>query len=108
MSKFEAELEKGNFVIGECPDCKMVIWPPSDSCSKCFGNLKWRKSSETGKLIEFSKKENTNFCIAEFEGKIRIMGKLKVGTGKPEIGKNVKLESCNFDDGHYNFAMTLV
>lgn len=108
MSRFKAEIEKGNFVIGECADCKTIVWPPSDYCNKCFANVKWRTSSQIGKLIEFSKKDNTNFCIAEFEEKIRIMGKLEVGKAKPKIGQNVKLESCSSDKDHFIFTLVLV
>ena len=108
MSVFEAEIKKGNFCIGECPDCKKVVWPPSDYCDKCFAAVKWRKSSDVGKVIEFSKKGDENFCIAEFEEKIRIIGTLKDGKTEPKIGQKVRLDSCSFDKDHYNFTIVLV
>jgi len=108
MNKFESELKKGNFIISECVNCKEIVWPPSNYCNKCFGHVKWRKPSEIGKLIEFSKKENVNFCIAEFEEKIRIMGTLIGETISPKIGQGVKLEKCCLNDGQFNFTMALI
>ncbi len=108
MNIFETELKKGNFVIGECPKCKMVIWPPSDYCSKCFENVKWKNSNSIGKLIEFSKKDNAYFCITEFEEKIRIMGSLRNIEHEPKIGQKVKLERCSMTDNNYNFELSLV
>ncbi len=54
MNRFETDLKNGNFVVGECPNCNLVIWPPSDFCNKCFEPVKWRNSQTNGKLIEFS------------------------------------------------------
>lgn len=105
---FESELEKGNFVIGTCPKCNRVVWPPSDLCSSCFSNINWKKASLIGKLLEHSKKDNEDFCIAEFEGEIRIMGNLILKTEKPKVGSRVKLEKCGIKDGNYAFEMSLI
>ena len=56
MNKFEAELKDGRFVVSECPKCKIIVWPPSNFCNKCFEEVTWRNSLSSGKLIEFSKK----------------------------------------------------
>ena len=98
MNKFEAELKAGNFVTSECPDCKKIVWPPSDYCDRCFKEVNWRKVSENGTIIELSGKENDVFCITEFENKIRVMGKLdtEINTAKP--GQTVKLTRCLFND----------
>ena len=98
MNKFEAELKAGNFVTSECPDCKKIVWPPSDYCDRCFKEVNWRKVSENGIIIELSRKENDVFCITEFENKIRVMGKLdtEINTAKP--GQTVKLTRCLFND----------
>ncbi len=108
MNIFETELKKGNFVIGDCPKCKMVIWPPSDYCCKCFDKLNWKKSKSFGKVIEFSKKDNAYFCITEFEEKIRIIGSLRNVKNEPQIGQKVKLERCSMTDNNYNFELSLV
>ena len=98
MNKFEAELKAGNFVTSECPDCKKIVWPPSDYCDRCFKEVNWRKVSENGTIIELSRKENDVFCITEFENKIRVMGKLdtEINTAKP--GQTVKLTRCSFNE----------
>ena len=108
MSIFETELKKGNFVIPECPACKELVWPPSDYCSLCFGELKWKKSDRIGKILEYSRKEDTFFCLAEFEKKIRIIGTLKTNLKHPDIGKKVKLDSCSINGMNYNFTLVLI
>ena len=98
MNKFETELKAGNFVTSECTYCNKIVWPPSDYCDICFKEVNWRKVSESGTIVELSRKENDVFCITEFESKIRVMGKLdtKINTVKP--GQTVKLSKCLFDD----------
>ena len=102
---FEEELSKGNFMISKCSKCEHVIWPPNEICSKCFGSAEWRKCSDFGKLIEYSIKDDTIFCLAEFDS-VRIMGTIN-STKEPEIGQKVKLEKTNIQDGNYNFEMSL-
>ena len=98
MNKFEIELKAGNFVTSECTYCNKIVWPPSDYCDICFKDVNWRKVSESGTIVELSRKENDVFCITEFENKIRVMGKLdtKINTAKP--GQTVKLSKCLFND----------
>lgn len=95
MNQFLSELKKGNFLISECTNCQKVIWPPSDFCNKCFRDVEWRYASPLGKLIEFSKKENQYFGVAELEGRIRIMGRIRTSKNKPCVGQMVKLLRCN-------------
>ena len=96
MTKFEEELKKGKFVCGECQNCKKLVWPPNDYCNRCFGQVKWRPVLQTARLIEFSKKGNDIFCIAEFENEIRVMGSLQTNT-KPVIGQDLKLIKCSYN-----------
>lgn len=96
MTLFEEGLKKGKFVCSECQKCKKLVWPPSDYCNRCLGQVKWRPVSQTAKLIEFSKKDNNFFCIAEFEDEIRIMGSLQTDK-KPIIGQDLKLIKCYYD-----------
>lgn len=105
MSYFENELSQGNFMISHCPSCKNVVWPPSDYCNRCLGKVIWKNSEGLGKIIEFSKKDDDFFCLAEFEGKIRIMGKLIIKSGLPQIGKSVRIDSCRVEDKNYIFTM---
>jgi len=105
--KFEEELRKGNFVVGECITCHKIIWPPSDYCSHCFGNVNWHKVLSIGRLVEYSKKDNKVFCFAEFENIIRVMGTLNTNSKKPEVGSKVRLDKCGINQGNYYFEMSL-
>jgi uncharacterized protein len=108
MNVFESELAKGVFMIPQCLSCKDIVWPPSVYCNHCLGKVNWKKSEGIGKIVEYSKTDDTFFCLAEFEEKIRIMGKLNVNSGIPEIGKNVKMDSCRVEGNNYNFTMRLI
>ena len=94
MNKFEDELKTGNFVTSECNHCNRIVWPPSNYCDNCFREVNWRKVSENGIIIEFSKKEHDIFCIAEFENKIRIIGKLNTEINMIKPGQIIKLSKC--------------
>lgn len=96
MTLFEEELKKGKFVCSECLNCKKLVWPPNEHCNRCFGQVIWRPVSQTAKLIEFSKKDNMFFCVAEFENEIRIMGSLQTSS-VPQIGQELKLIKCGHD-----------
>ena len=97
MSIYENELRNGKFVCSECHKCKKFVWPPSDFCNVCFSKVNWKQISGRWKLIEFSKKDNKVFCIAEFEKTIRIMGELETGTKIPIIGQDLDLVKCDYD-----------
>ena len=92
-------------MISKCSKCEIVIWPPNEICSKCFGNVKWERCTEFGKLIEFSRKDEKIFCLAEFDD-VRIMGTIN-SPSEPQIGQKVKLEKSNIHDGNYHFEMSL-
>lgn len=97
MTIFESELKNGKFVCSECIKCNKLVWPPSDFCSNCFAKVQWRQVSTTATLVEFSKKDDTIFCIAEFEGTIRIMGSLEAKSEVISIGQELELTKCDYD-----------
>jgi uncharacterized OB-fold protein len=101
---FEEQLRNGNFQIAECINCKKIVWPPSDFCNQCLNEVCWRKCSNEGKIIEFSKQNNFYFCLAEFENNIKIIG--KISSGIPEKDKQVRLERCGIKDGKYFFEFS--
>jgi len=108
MNKFEIELGQGNFVTSECTNCKEIVWPPENFCSKCLGDVRWRKVLKKGKLIEFSKKDGEGFCIAEFENKIRILATInEFESDEPKIGQDLILEKCGLKNGNYSFTTSL-
>lgn len=106
--KFESELKKGVFIIGKCPKCKKTTWPPNDFCNICFEELEWQESSYQGKLIEFAKKNNECFCVAEIDEGVRIIGTLIMNSKKPKIGSKIKLKKCEVTNENYSFIMTLI
>ncbi|TBR12269.1 MAG: hypothetical protein EPO62_00455 [Candidatus Nitrosotenuis sp.] len=97
MMIFEAELKNGRFVVPECPKCQKLVWPPSDSCTRCFGNTVWRTADEPGTLVEYSAKDGKLFCMVEFENSIRVMGALECDKA-PAVGQKVRVLSCGFDN----------
>ena len=103
---FESELKKGNFLISECARCKKIVWPPSEWCDQCLDKNSWRKCTGKGKIIEFSKKENTYFCVAEIENSVKILGELI--SDSPKIGKSVMIIDCGIHDNNYFFKMKML
>jgi uncharacterized OB-fold protein len=51
---------------------------------------------KTAKLIEFSRNKDDVFCIAEFEGNIRIMGTIEDAKNL-KIGQLLTLAKCDYD-----------
>ena len=102
----ERELEKGNFVIGECSKCKKNIWPPSEFCNSCFGDVIIKQGSFEGKIIEFSKKDQEYFCLAEFAEQVKIMG--RITSGIPLQGQRVSVKKCGIKDKSYFFEFSLI
>ncbi len=97
MNRFEEELKKNNFVCSECLKCQKIVWPPSEYCNKCFGNVTWRKISRNATLLEYSCKNGEYFCLAELEeGQIRLVGKI-LESSRIEIGQKLILEKCDYD-----------
>lgn len=103
---FESELKKGNFLISECEYCKKIVWPFSEWCNQCLGKNSWRKCTGKGKIIEFSKKEKTYFCVAEIENSIKLLGEIISDT--PKIGKSVIIIDCGISDNNYFFKMKML
>lgn len=97
MTVFESELKNGRFVCSECVKCNKLVWPPSNFCNSCFSKVRWRQVSTTAVLVEFSKKNDTVFCIAEFEGIIRVMGSLEADEKELIIGKELQLAKCDYN-----------
>jgi uncharacterized OB-fold protein len=97
---FEKELEKGQFCIPECMECKKLVWPPSEFCDKCNGEISLKKEEFKGKIIEFSRQNENYFCMVEFFDSIRIMAKMTTCPQKDQI---VKISKCGIIDNNYFF-----
>ena len=103
---FETELAKGIFVINECINCKKIIWPPSKLCNYCFNETIVREGNKKGKIIEYSKRDTEYFCLAEFEGNIRIIGTISEGT--PKEDNEIEIIKCGIKDNTYFFNFKLI
>ena len=96
MNKFEQELQNNNFVCSFCLKCDKFVWPPSDLCNSCFGSITWKNVNKIAKLVEFSQNNGEIFCIAEFEGNIRIMGSVQ-NSQNLKVGQPLTLVKCDYD-----------
>ncbi len=99
---FESELTAGKFCIPECIECKKIVWPPSEFCSYCFGDVHLKKGDFKGKIIEFSRQNDHFFCMVEFEDTVRVMTKM---AKTPEIGQSVRISNCGMNNGEYFFQI---
>lgn len=97
MTRFENELKNNNFVCGECLKCKKIVWPPSEFCNICLGNVSWRKIIREAVLLEYAHKNGECFCVAEMEGQIRIIGTI-LEPLELKIGQRLYLEKCDYDN----------
>jgi len=99
---FESKLNVGEFCVPECAECKKIVWPPAEFCNHCFGNVLLKDGPFVGKILEFSRQNQQDFCLVEFENMIRIMAKI---SQRPEIGQKVKMSKCGIVNGSYFFEV---
>jgi uncharacterized OB-fold protein len=97
MTRFEQELKNNVFVSSFCTRCNKHVWPPSEICNSCFGDIVWKPVTRTARLIEFSRKGDEIFGIVEFEGSIRVMAKI-MAVSDLQIGQMLNLIECNYDE----------
>lgn len=97
---FESELSSGRFCIPSCMQCKKVVWPPTEFCSRCFGTITLKHGDFAGKIVEFSEYHDHYFCVVEFEGSVQVMAKI---SNMPVVGQSVKIVQCGISDGNYFF-----
>src|SRR5579885_2726094 len=96
MKIFEDELKNNNFVCSKCMKCNLWVWPPSEFCNKCLGDVTWERVSKNARLVEVSSKNGKYFCIAEFENSIRVFGTIS-GQFQPTPNQSLVLEYCTYD-----------
>ena len=104
MTFFEEQLEQGIFQICYCNKCNNTIWPPKETCYTCHGKTSWKKSSDRGIIIEFSKKNSTYFGVVEIDNGIRILGDIS-STSPPEIGQVVRMNVSFRFKPNYSFIV---
>ena len=104
MTFFEEQLENGVFQICYCKNCNNTIWPPKEICHKCHNKTYWKKSTNIGKIIEFSKKESKYFGLVEIDDGIRILGNISSRL-TPKIGQLVKMSVSFNSKPNYSFIV---
>jgi len=102
---FESELKKGNFVVTYCTKCKRFVWPASKFCSRCFNETILKNGQKKGKIIEFCQKNDSYFCVAEFDG-IKLVG--RIVSGVPKENQSIQIEKCGVEDKDYFFDMKII
>ena len=91
MTFFEKQLERGIFQICYCKNCNNTIWPPKEICHKCYNKSDWKKSTNIGKILEFSKKASMYSGLIEIDNGIRILGDIS-STSTQKRGKIGRME----------------
>ena len=104
MIFFEEQLKKGIFQICHCKNCNNTIWPPKEICHICHNKSDWKKSTNFGKILEFSKKESTYFGLIEIDEGIRILGDI-TSTSTPKVGQLVRMDVSFNSKPHYSFIV---
>lgn len=96
--------EDDTFMVPQCDSCKIIVWPPSNFCSNCLGDITWKKAPRIGRILEFSKQDKVYFCLVEMKDSFCIIGKVTLGI--PKVGQSIKLEKYRQNDSY--FEMTLL
>ena len=102
---FESEIRQGRLVVSKCDACKVTVWPPSGFCSRCLGMTSWKDAQAAGTVLEYSKKDESYFCVVEMHDSFRVIG--RVASGTPKIGQKAELQKCGIRDGAYFFEFEL-
>lgn len=104
---FESDLKEGNFTVPRCPGCRVIVWPPSDFCSRCLQGTVWEKAPSEGVVLEYSGQGGQHFCMAEMGGgSFRIV--CRVVSGTPGVGKRVRVEKCGIRGGLHFFDVRVL
>ncbi len=124
ISDFEYALCRGQFKIPACRACDKVVWPLSEFCDSCLGNVALGNDPAgvmRGRIVEYSQSKsriaagggdggNDNgredgeggdggiiFCLVEFEQGIRLIARMVWSATEPAPGDPVVLTSCGID-----------
>jgi uncharacterized OB-fold protein len=116
---FVSYLEEGKVMATRCNKCDRVYFPPRVDCSNCLtSDMKWFEIGSKGKLITYTKvnygpagfEDDAPYilAVADFEGGVRVFGRLsrEIGAGDIKVGMDLKPIVTNLPDGKvlYEFA----
>lgn len=97
-------LRQGVFAPPYCEVCRRWVWPPSEWCNTCHGMVRARPYSERGSILVCSSRCGVVFCMCEFPGGIRMMGRLV--SGPRRAGSTVVLHRCGLSEDRPFFEFT--
>jgi len=104
LTFFEQQLEQGIFQICYCKNCNNTIWPPKEICHICHNKANWKKSTNFGKIVEFSKKESTYFGLIEIDDGIRVLGNIS-SVSVPKVDQLVRMNVSFNSKPNYSFIV---
>jgi uncharacterized OB-fold protein len=104
LTFFEDQLKQEVFQICYCKNCNNTIWPAKEICHICHDKTYWKKSTNLGKIMEFSKRESTYFGLIEIDDGIRVLGDIS-STSIPKIGQSVRMNVSFNSRPHYSFIV---
>lgn len=93
-------MRRGIFAMPHCNACNKWIWPPSRLCGICYNTTDVRPYTERGIILECSAQNDVVFCMCEFPGRVRVMGRLMAGSR--HTGSTVTISNCGINqDGPF-------
>ncbi len=99
MQKFIDSLNAGRLVTSRCASCRKTIWPPSDLCPSCLGEVEWVELGRRGRLVEFSESflvgKPSLFGLVELDEGVRLVAKIECSdASKLKAGMPVEMVRC--------------
>jgi len=118
VAPFVDYLEQGKMMTTKCQKCGKVIFPPKADCPKCMSsNMDWVDISSPGILLTytvvnygpagFENDAPYTLGIAQFEGGVKILGRLskKINPENINIGMKVSLITVKLDNERIIYEM---
>ena len=115
-AEFVTYLERGKVMATRCQKCQASYFPPSMDCPKCLvSDMEWFETKGSGKLTTYTVvnygptgfENDTPYilAIAEFEGGIKIFGRLShnIKVSDIKIGMRLKVMSVKLSDGRVSY-----
>ena len=118
VAPFVDYLEEGKLMTTKCKKCGRMFFPPKSDCPKCLSSeMEWLEIGGEGTLLTFTVvnygpsgfEDDTPYTlgIAEFEGGIKILGRVSKAI-KPEelkVGMKVKLAPVKLNNERVIYEM---
>ena len=103
VADFVTYLEQGKVMASSCKKCGHVYFPPRVDCSNCLtSDVNWFEIGSKGKLLTYTKvnygpagfEDDAPYvlAVADFEGGVRVFGRLsrEIGENDIKVGMDLK------------------